>query len=133
MGLEVRGRWSVSYLWAAPVASSAELLFLLSVMISFKEGIPLIKFGNSVLQQQHGPCRVHTATWTDVGAAVAWKPWPQWASLAQAWLSGSPPGTGPIPRSTVLRKAQSYGLSPSYIYSCIVFSSCVTTRGPFAP
>ena len=36
----------MSYLWAAPISGSAELLFLLSDMISFKEGIPLIKFGN---------------------------------------------------------------------------------------
>lgn len=36
----------MSGLWAAPIASCAEPLFVLSVVISFKERIPLIKFGN---------------------------------------------------------------------------------------
>ena len=40
VGLEVRGQGGVSSLWAAPISSRAEPLFLLSVMISFKEMIP---------------------------------------------------------------------------------------------
>lgn len=44
--LRVRGRWSVSGLWAVPITSCSEPLFVLSVVITFKERIPLIKFGN---------------------------------------------------------------------------------------
>lgn len=56
VGLEGRGQGGVSSLWAAPISSRAEPLFLLSVMISFKEMIPPKKFGSSVSQEHDSSC-----------------------------------------------------------------------------
>lgn len=56
VGLEVRSQGGVSSLWAAPISSRAEPLFLLSVMISFEETIPPKKFGSNVSQKHDGSC-----------------------------------------------------------------------------
>lgn len=99
VGLEVRGQANVSGLRAAPISSSAEPLFFLSVVISFRERFPLksqihlnIQPSKSVVSR---PCLSSDSLWS------LWNRKPSWP----ARVAEHRPSIGPVRVFAVVRAA----------------------------